>query len=161
LKHKSPKDGEYLLKLKLPGDEEHRIILNEQLLRSACSTILSAKLINERVLSKIKELPEAKDYCKGKNIPFSEVLFKECYDIAFAELSSFSPSKGNVLTLLHKEEKNLLGHKRFHSYVVTIASFLKTKKEIDLAEVIKEYKITGKAKLEACGLAYALLLETI
>ena len=151
------------LKIRRPDNQEKVDILVEQALMSACSVLLAAKLKEQRVISRSQALAHAREYCENLSIPLSDESFSEAFDTAWGEISTFSPSKGDRLALLEKEESGLRDHKRFHNYVVTIISFLNhTDKDLSLDHAVQMAGgVRTKSKLDAFELAFDFLHVTL
>jgi len=146
------------MKLTKPQSEEKKDRLAQLTLTSACFKVVASQLLDKRMVSKAQCLQNVMAFCKEKAIPYEDTLFSMAFNTAWDEISSFSPSKGDRLTLLEKEVQSLTGQKRFHNYVVTIAKYLDlTNKELHPKFVIEKIDVRGEIRSNAFNLAFEFL----
>ena len=146
------------MKLTKPDSLEKKELLAHLVVISACFKVISTRLLGKRLISKAQCLQYCIAFCKEKSIPCEDTLFSMAFNAAWGEIATFSPSKGDRLTLLESEVKSLTGRKRFHNYVVTIVNYLTwSDKEIRFQQVTDMARVKGKNQCDAFELAFAFL----
>ncbi|MEI8143813.1 MAG: hypothetical protein WCG48_04360 [Candidatus Berkelbacteria bacterium] len=146
------------MKLIKPQSEEKKDRLAQLTLTSVCFKVVASQLLDKRMVGKAQCLQNVMTFCKEKSIPYEDTLFSMAFNTAWGEISSFSSSKGDRLSLLGTEAQRLTEQKRFHSYVVTIAKYLESsKKELSSKDVMKKIDARGEIRSNAFNLAFEYL----